>query len=160
MRLTVDPLGRTLSTGAGSGSGGGALGDMMSGRFGAMPERALSVGDEWTDTETLDMSQAGGMGAGPLAISATYRVEGYKTVRGRDCVVISVVGEVGGDSLPRMPGVLDMSMEMDLEGVMFFDLEAGQMEKIAMDLSVDLSAEAPNGTLSLEMKLELDVDRE
>ena len=153
MRSTVDPLGRPVGD---PGPGAGPLGDLMNGSFGAMPDRPLAVGDEWNDSQTFGMPGGGGVGLDAIAIRATYRVEGYKSVRGRECMVISVEGEMGSNG---GPGVLDMSMDMDMEGVIFFDVAAGQVEKVAMDMTLDFSAEAPSGSVTAEFKFEMDMDR-
>jgi hypothetical protein len=151
-RVTVDPFGRTLE-----GEMGGDLSGLMNGQFGVMPERNLKVGDEWTEKESVSMP---GQQLSGIEITADYRVEGYKKIQGRDCMVISVNGDLSTDSLGDLPAFMDIDFDVGMEGVLFFDVEAGRMVKTAMDLTFDLEMSGGGNSVEGSFVFQVDVDLE
>jgi len=154
--LTLDPFGEVVS----SPQGGEEVQDLLSCGFEGMPHRELKVGDTWTTQEKLPKTGPGAqfLGGAEPSINATYVVEGFKRVKDRDCMVISVTGAIEGlDSLPQMP-TADMQMDVDMKGVLFFDPEAGLMVQGAVDVDMRFSAVRGDESFDMEMDMSIDIE--
>jgi hypothetical protein len=163
--LRVDPFGDALGPPTGLAPGGpfGSMDEFFNGMVEGVPRHELRVGDTWsaTDSVPLDPTGATGLGAGGFGFTANYRVEGYKRLAGRDCMVISLEG--GLDGMPAGAGnplmaMMDMDMDMTIKGVVFYDHEAGRMVKAAVDVKAEMSMSGQGNSVDLDMTLTLDVD--
>jgi len=157
--LEVDPFGNPVGGGTADADG---MQQMMSGQFGEMPRHHVKVGDTWS--ARMPLSGAGvanmppGMSMGNLSFAVKYRVEGFKRFAGRDCMVISMQGDLdGGDSM-KMPFFEEFRFDMGLKGVIFYDVSIGRMVKVAMDLDLELAIASPMGGGELDLGFEMDVD--
>jgi len=157
--LRVDPFGNPLE---GSQPGSDGMQQMMSGQIGEMPKHALKVGDTWTARMPLSgapgMGMPSGMTMGNLAFGVTYEVEGFKRMAGRDCMVISVKGEMDGEDSLKMPFFNDVHFDMGLKGVMFYDVTVRRLVKLAMDVHLDMGLAGAMGGVEVDLEMELDID--
>jgi hypothetical protein len=156
-RMKVDPFGDPIGQPSGEG-----MPDMFSGQMGDVPRHHLKVGDTWSANLPFDQGAArgipGGMSLSNLSFGVRYRVEGFKRMLGRDCMVISLAGQLdGGDSI-SLPMMTEMKCDLDMKGVIFFDVSEGRLVKIAVDMNIDFGASANEGGIDLKAHLELDVD--
>ena len=89
----VDAFGNPLD-----GESSDGMQEMMNGGFGEVPRHHIRVGDTWSASVPLSAGAMPGSGVslGGAAFTVTYRVEGFKQLKGRDCMAISVKGELSG----------------------------------------------------------------
>jgi len=156
--LSVDPFGNPLE---GSEDAGG-MQQMMSGQFGEMPRRHLKVGDTWNASMPFGGGAAKGMppglAMGDLSFAVRYRVEGFKRLADRDCMVISMKGSLAGADSIRMPFVDDVKMDMGLKGAIFYDVSIGRLVKVAMDMDLELGFASQMGGADFDLEFQLDID--
>ncbi len=157
-RMRVDAFGEPLDDPEGPDAAGvvPGLSTVYGGRIAGVPRHELRVGDTWKRTQPLHT--VNGISLPGSAVAVEFRVEGYKKLGGRDCMVISMRGGRDGSNPPSLRGLGKMDMDLDLAGVMFFDYEAGCMRKMAMDMDVEMSISGPSGSISAEAHMEMDID--
>jgi hypothetical protein len=159
-----EPVGRPTGMRPGGMLDGSGMKEMFDGMLEGVPRKELKVGDTWTAKESVPLGPgADALGMSGMNVSATYKVEGYKRIAGRDCMVISMKGELdsgqGNISLPGMGGSsMNMDMNMSMQGVVFFDIEAGCLVKTAVDVDADLSMAAPGGAMDMTLDMQMDID--
>jgi hypothetical protein len=154
--LKVDPFGNPIGQATGND-----MQQMLNGGFGEIPSRYLKVGDTWTARIPLGAPgtmPVGGPDLSILAFPVKYRVEGFKRLQDRDCMVISLTGDLQGAENLRMPFFDDLKCEMTLKGVMFYDVTIGRLVRMAMDIGVDFGMASPMGGGEFDLEFELDVD--
>lgn len=156
--MKVDPFGKPIGTVSGSFANLPGMQGFLGSQFADAPRHELSVGDEWTATQSFDLGGAGGfVPSMPGGMSVTCRVEGYKRVKGRDCMAISIRGSMDDGGGLQMPG-MSMEFGLDLEGVMFYDPEGGRLVQCAMDVSGEFEGEGQGNGVQVEFQLELDLE--
>ncbi|MHC4471246.1 MAG: hypothetical protein ACYTDY_01745 [Planctomycetota bacterium] len=163
--MEVDPFGEPLSEPTvhwpnGPSGGNAGFADLAQGQLSGVPRKEIQVGDTWTASAELP-SDMGPMPFGDLKPSLDFKVEGFKRLSGRDCLVISVSGDMSGGEgfgAAGLPG--DVDLDIDVKGAIFFDARAGRMVKSAMDITFDMSVAFGADGIEVHLKLELDVDLE
>jgi hypothetical protein len=126
-----------------------------------MPRDYLKVGDSWTASMPLAGNTQGlppGLSVGNMAFAVKYEVEGFKRFAGRDCMVISVNGDLDGGDALKMPFFDDIRFDTRLKGVMFYDVSIGRLVKVAMDVDLDMGFAGAMGGMELDFDMELDID--
>ncbi len=155
--LTLDPFGKPVGEVEVLKDGLGGMMDLkqvLGSGVEDAPRGELHVGDTWSSTAVVPMQGGSGMN-----LKAEYEVAGFKCYEGRECIVILVEGEMndGAGGSFMMPG-MSMNASVDMKGVVLIDAEKGHLVKSAMDLDISMEAGTSEGSMSMEMKLQADVD--
>jgi hypothetical protein len=164
VEMEVDAFGEPVSepmvhwSGNGSMGGNPGFSDLVQGQLSGVPRKEVRVGDTWTASAALP-TDMGPMPFGSLNPSITFEVEGFKRISGRDCLVISIEGDMSGsEGVGQMGFAGDMELDMEIKGAMFFDPKAGRLVKSAMDVTFDVSIEFGGDGIEAHLALELDVN--
>ena len=116
--------------------------------FPDLPGRPVSVGDSWPSS--VRMTEPSGSGEADIALDSVNTLEGFETVRGRECARISSVfsGTITGSGAQ---GGLPWTMTSDItgSGVWYFDHENGVCvsETSEGDATGEITVETPDGTM-------------
>jgi hypothetical protein len=122
------------------------------------PEEAVSVGATWTREIPLELEQPGM--EMETSVAATYTLLGYAHVEGRPCaalqndITLSLSGtfeEMGLTSTARGTGAGT--------GYTYFDVEAGELVRSTMDMTLDTTVTAEGIELTQSIAMALNVTR-
>ena len=105
-----------------------------------LPERALGVGDSWTDSLSLPLSA--GMGGALTTFHLTYRLDRIERVGGARVAVISMtgaVGTVGAGAAGAATGTMS--------GQFRFDLDASRLISVTNDMTGEI--QGPSGSMPM-----------
>jgi hypothetical protein len=165
-RLRMDPFGKPLGEAAyedgcdGLFAGGDVQNLFLHGAE-SVPRHRLRVGDTWSSSERIPLG-GGAMGPllqdGVLTAKMTYRMEGYKMMAGRDCMVISAKGQFGASDLRGVSGGLtNLTLDGKVKGAVFFDPGDGVLVNQSMDFHMEMTASTVMGPVEVAADGSLDV---
>ena len=115
----------------------------------AMPERAVSPGETWTDT--MSMPLGGGRGAqAATTFVMTYKLERVERRGGGRVAVVSMDGAVHTDSASAAGATVGT-----MTGEIAFDLDAGRVLRMLMDMSARVQTQ--QGVLPVRAKTTMEL---
>lgn len=117
------------------------------------PDRAIGIGDSWTNTVTLGPEY-------PVPMEAKYTLKKFETIQGYECAVIE-------SKIKVKPGhnTQNVSINVDATGRLCFAIKAGKMIRNEVNslMNMDMPVKSPKRgaptrvhmTMSMEMVMEL-----